>query len=30
MEIKKNSSNSLNIITNFILQIALLKPSSGF
>ena len=30
MEIKKNSSNSLNIITNFILQITLLKPSSGF
>ena len=30
MEIKKNSLNSLNIITNFILQIALLKPSSGF
>ena len=30
MEIKKNSSNSLNIITNFILQIALLKPSSSF
>ena len=30
MEIKKNYSNSLNIITNFILQIALFKPSSGF
>ena len=30
IEIKKNYSNSLNIITNFILQITLLKPSSGF
>ena len=30
MEIKKNYSNSINIITNFILQIALLKPNSGF
>ena len=30
MEIKKNYSNSLNIVTNFILHIALLKPSSGF
>ena len=30
MEIKKNYSNSINIITNFILQMALLKPSSSF
>ena len=30
MEIKKNYSNSLNIITNLILQLALLKPSNGF
>ena len=30
MEIKKNYSNSLNIITNLILQLALLKPNNGF
>ena len=30
MEIKKNYSNSLNIISNFILQICLLKTNNGF
>ena len=30
MEIKKNYSNSLNIITNFILQISSLKTNNGF
>ena len=30
MEIKKNYSNSLNIISNFILQISLLKTNNGF
>ena len=30
MEIKKNYSNSLNIISNFILQVSLLKTNNGF
>ena len=30
MEIKKNYSNSLNIISNFILQMSSLKTNNGF
>ena len=30
VEIKKNYSNSLNIISNFILQVSLLKTNNGF